>query len=93
MPTIEPHEIEGVQHYIEWVLGADDIFPPDAAEWRSAHERIGCLLDLDDALAAATPGESIEIAESRFLEQFAREGGEYGAEIVADARALRQGPA
>ncbi len=83
MATIEAHELEGVRHYIEWTLGADDVFPVEPGKWREGHERIGWLLDLDDMLEAHNPPVVIE--GSPFLEQFAKEGAEYGASVLSDA--------
>lgn len=90
MATIEAHEIEGVRHYIEWTLGAENVFPDEPGKWRECHARIGWLLWLDDELAAADGG-TVEVAKSPFLDEFAKEGGEYGAEVLSDALTGRMG--
>ncbi len=83
--TVEAHEIEGVRYYVEWELGAEDVFPAERELWRTAHERIGWLFNVEDALAAAN-GQSVEIADRpSFLAEFAKEGGEHGASLLVSA--------
>ncbi len=82
--TIEPHEIEGVREYVELELESDCCWPSDRSEWRAAHKRIGWLLDLDDALAAAD-GESVTVEDDPFLIDLIRQAGKDGAERLGEA--------
>ncbi len=80
--TVKAQEVEGVRYFVDWELTSESVFPEERAEWRAAHERIGWLLDLDDALAAAKD-ESVEIDNSPFLADFAKEAAEFGCSEIA----------
>lgn len=83
--TVNAHEVEGVRSFVDWELSSECVFPEARDKWRAAHERIGWLLGLDDALAGGADGQSVEIEDSPFLADFARKAGEFGAEDISIA--------